>query len=70
MDKLLLEYFIKSSGRTISEYCKDIGISRTAYYRKTGGESEFTQGEIQSSIEQGYVPKDSVMKVFFNEKVS
>lgn len=70
MDKLLLEYFIKSSGHTISEYCKDIGISRTAYYRKTGGESEFTQGEIQSSIEQGYVPKDSVMKVFFNEKVS
>lgn len=70
MDKLLLEYFIKKSGRNIDSYCKDVGISKSAYYRKTGGESEFTQSEIQSSIDHGYVPRDSVMQIFFTEKVS
>lgn len=70
MDKLLLEYYIKKSGRNVETYCKDVGMSRSAYYRKTHGESEFTQGEIQDSINLGYVPRDSVMQVFFAEKVS
>lgn len=70
MDKLLLEYFIKKSGHDIDTYCRDIGISRSAYYRKVSGESEFTQSEIQSSIDHGYVPRDSVMRIFFTEKVS
>ena len=70
MDKLLLEYYIKKSGRNIESYCKDIGISRSAYFRKTHGESEFTQSEIQRSIDCGYVPRDSIMKIFFTAKVS
>lgn len=70
MDKLLLEYYIKKSGRNIESYCKDIGISRSAYFRKTHGESEFTQSEIQRSIDCGYVPRKSIMKIFFTAKVS
>lgn len=70
MDKLLLEYYIKKSGRNVETYCKDIGMSRSAYFRKTHGESEFTQSEIQSSIDYGYVPRESVMQVFFTGKVS
>ncbi len=70
LDRLLLEYYIKKSGRNVEAYCKDVGISRSAYFRKTHGESEFTQGEIQSSIDCGYVPRESVMQVFFPGKVS
>lgn len=33
-------------GKSADELCAAIGISRSAWFRKLSGESEFTQGEI------------------------
>lgn len=68
MDKYKLEYEMKSRGITIEKLCADIHISRSAFYRKCNGLSQFTQGEIQSIVD--YIGLDSPMGIFFTEKVS
>lgn len=68
MDRYKLEYEIKSRGLTIDKLCNDLGISRSAFYRKSRGISEFTQGEIQRIVE--YLKLDSPMGIFFDNKVS
>ena len=68
MDRYKLEYEIKRKGVTIAQMCKDLGISRSAFYRKCRGLSEFTQGEIQSIVD--YLDLDSPMGIFFVNKVS
>lgn len=68
MDKLLLEYTIKSKGYSIEDYCKALGISRSAYYRKVRGVSDFTQEEIQKSID--FLELESPVPIFFTTKVS
>ena len=68
MNKYKLEYEMKSRGISVEELCNAIGISRSAYYRKCNGTSEFTQSEIQIIVE--YVGLDSPMGIFFETKVS
>ncbi len=68
MDKYKLEYEMKSRGITIEKLCAEIHISRSAFYRKCNGISEFTQGEIQNIVD--YIGLDSPMGIFFAEKVS
>lgn len=68
MDKLLLEYTIKSKGHTIEEFCKAIGIARSTYYKKVRGASEFSQEEIQKSID--FLELESPVPIFFNPKAS
>lgn len=68
MDKYKLEYEMKSRGITIENLCHDLGMSRSAFYRKCNGTSQFTQGEIQSIVD--YIGLDSPMGIFFTEKVS
>ncbi len=68
MDKYKLEYEMKSRGITIEKLCAEIHISRSAFYRKCNGISEFTQGEIQNFVD--YIGLDSPMGIFFAEKVS
>ena len=51
MDKYRLEYEMKSRGITTEKLCKDLNISRTAFYRKRNGKSEFTLSEIQMIID-------------------
>lgn len=68
MDKALLEYEMKKKGVTIEEMCKVIGISRSAFYRKCNGISEFTQSEIQTIVD--YLKLESPMGIFFANKVS
>ena len=63
MDKALLEYEMKKKGVTIEEMCKVIGISRSAFYRKCNGTSEFTQSEIQTIVD--YLKLESPMGIFF-----
>lgn len=50
------------------ELCKAINMSRSAFYRKCNGASEFTQSEIQAIVD--YLNLDSPMGIFFKEKVS
>lgn len=68
MDKYKLEYEMKSRGITIEKMCKDIHMSRSAFYRKSNGITQFTQSEIQRIVD--YVGLDSPMGIFFTEKVS
>lgn len=68
MDKARLKYEMDRRNVTIAELCEFLGISRSAFYRKCNGLSEFTQGEIQGIVD--YLELDSPMGVFFNPKVS
>ena len=64
MDKALLEYEMNKRKVTIAEMCEVLGISRSAFYRKCTGKSEFTQSEIQTIVD--YLKLDSPVGIFFN----
>lgn len=68
MDRYRLQYEMKIRGITVDKLCSDLQISKSAFYRKCKGTSEFTQGEIQKIID--YLGIDSPMGIFFTEKVS
>ena len=68
MDKALLEYEMNKKHVTIADMCKVLGISRSAFYRKCNGKSEFTQGEIQKIVD--YLNLESPVGIFFKSKVS
>lgn len=64
MDKALLEYEMKKNKVSIGEMCDKLGISRSAFYRKCNGKSEFTQSEIQTIVD--VLRLESPMGIFFN----
>lgn len=68
MDKLRLEFEIKKRGKTIGDVCEAIHVSRSAFFRKCNGRSEFTQSEIQGIVD--FLELESPMGIFFAEKVS
>lgn len=68
MDKVLLEYEMKKRGVSIADMCTKLGCSRSAFYRKCNGISEFTQSEIQTIVD--YLELDSPVGIFFTNKVS
>lgn len=68
MDRYKLQYEMRSRGVTVEKLCKDIGMSKAAFYRKCKGVSEFTQGEIQAIVD--YLNLETPMGIFFSEKVS
>ncbi len=63
MNKALLEYKMKENGKSISDMCDMLGISRSAFYRKCNGKSEFTHSEIQKIVD--YLNLDSPVDIFF-----
>lgn len=63
MNKALLEYKMKLSGKNISDMCAMLEISRSAFYRKCNGKSEFTQSEISKIVK--YLNLDSPVEIFF-----
>ena len=68
MDKYRLQYEMKSRGVTVTALCSVLSISRSSFYRKCNGISEFTQREIQQMV--GYLDLKSPTEIFFPEKVS
>ena len=68
MDKVRLEYEMMKQNINKSDMCVKLGISRSSFYRKCNGDSEFTQSEIQKIVE--ILNLDSPMGVFFTENVS
>lgn len=68
MNKALLEYEMKKRGVTAADMCAMLGISRSAFYRKCNGQSEFTQSEIQKIVD--YLDLATPVGIFFTEKVS
>ena len=59
MDKYKLEYEMKKRKISQEELCKKIHISRSAFYRKCNGLSEFTQSEIPVSYTHLTLPTNS-----------
>lgn len=68
MDKVLLEYEMKKRGITNTDMRIMLGISRSTFYRKCNGQSEFTQSEIQKIVD--FLNLDTPVGIFFTEKVS
>lgn len=68
MDKARLLYEMQKKTISIQEMCDRLDMSRSAFYRKCNGISEFTQGEIQKIVD--ILELDSPMGIFFAEKVS
>lgn len=68
MNAALLEYEMKCRKVSKAEMCEVLGISRTAFYRKCNGISEFTQSEIQKIA--NYLNLEDIVPIFFTERVS
>lgn len=64
----LLEYEMKIREISQDDMCAALKISRSAFYRKRNGMSEFTQSEMQTIGEM--LGRDAVIRIFFGEKVS
>ena len=56
--------------KTVDQLCAAIGISRTSWFRKIGGESEFTQGEIAGLRFELELDDHQTAEIFFAPKVS
>lgn len=68
LDKAKLKSEMARRNVSIGDMCKKLGMSRSAFYRKCNGISEFTQGEIQKIVD--ILSLDSPMGIFFADKVS
>lgn len=56
--------------KTADDLCAAIGISRSAWFRKIGGDSQFTQGEIMTIRRELELDDQQTGIIFFNEEVS
>ena len=66
MDKDLFEYEMKKAGyRTPESRAEVLGVSLSAYYRRTSGESECLQKEIGRVAE--VLGWDVTRRIFFNQ---
>ena len=63
MNKALLEYKMGEKGKSISDMCKMLDISRSAFYRKCNGKSEFTMSEIKKIVD--FLNLESPVDIFF-----
>lgn len=56
--------------KTVDNLCAALGISRSAWFRKVGGSSEFTQGEILALRHELELDDKLTTLIFFTEEVS
>lgn len=56
--------------KSTDELCAAIGISRSAWFRKVGGESEFTQREIAGIRDALELDDQQTIMIFFDKNVS
>lgn len=68
MNKALLRYTMEMKQVGVDELCAFIGISKSAFYKKINGKSEFTRGEIEKICQR--LDLSSPVEIFFAEKVS
>lgn len=68
MDRYRLEYEMKKKGVSVNDMCNVLHISKSGYYRRMSGKTQFTLDEIQQIVD--YLALNSPMGIFFKEKVS
>lgn len=56
---------MKREGVSKAKMCEELGISRSAFYRKCQGQSQFTLEEIRAIT--GVLHLDSPVPIFFDE---
>ena len=56
--------------KTVDQLCAALGISRSTWFRKVGGESEFTQGEIAGLRFELELDDHQTADIFFAPSVS
>ena len=56
--------------KTVDDLCTALGISRSAWFRKIKGVSEFTQGEISGLRFELGLDDHQTAKIFFANEVS
>ncbi len=68
MDMYKLDYELKRNGVSAEELCKHLGISKSAFYRKKRGATQFTLEEIKKIC--SFLKLETPMEIFFADKVS
>lgn len=56
--------------KTVDQLCAAIGISRTSWFRKVGGDSQFTQEELRGLRNELGLNDEQTIEIFFSDKVS
>ena len=67
MNEERLREVMREKGITVVKMCREIGISRKAFWSKCTGRTEFTQSEIAKIVE--LVGKREGMNIFFPSSV-
>ncbi len=68
MDTKMLKVNMIMKDISVDALCKQAGMSKTAFYRKVNGKSEFTQKEIQSIAKTLGLTKGELCCIFFDEE--
>ena len=68
MNKALLKYEMERKGFSVEKMTEALGISRSAFWKKCNGISEFRQSEIKKIIE--VLELANPAEVFFCDEVS
>ena len=63
-----LREVMREKGITVVRMCREIGISRKAFWSKCNGKSEFTQSEIMKIVD--LIGKREGMNIFFPPSVA
>ena len=70
MNKRELKAEMVRQDKSVDDLCAALGISRSAWFRKVGGDSQFTQGEIMGLRLELGLDDHQTAKIFFDDKVS
>ena len=65
-NRALLDYEMDIRGITKDSLCNELGMSRSALYRKRKGITEFTEGDMQKL--SGILGTDAVIRIFFSKE--
>lgn len=55
--------------KTVDQLCTALGISKSAWFRKVNGDSEFTQGEIKGLRYELELDDELTCIIFFEDEV-
>jgi len=70
MNKRELKAQMIRKDKTVDQLCTALGISRAAWFRKIGGVSQFTQGEIAGLRFELELDDHQTAEIFFSKEVS
>ena len=70
MNESLLRATMVLKNVKVSEICEELGISRSAWFRKLNGSSQFTRDEISVISKVLYLDEAQLIQIFFASEVT